>query len=543
MQEEEQLPSPSIEEGPSDILALGFIPRPKSARTPNSLAPQGARPKSLGTAMSSKKSSSPLTPHSRGSPGRGLTVSIQGNMTSYDSIKSAPVRNTRPLPNVPVPVPPMPTDFVFPAPNTAPATTAGGASNSTQGSHSGPSSPRGTPSQPRKIRRLPKPPTNLHTPAPSVSSDMSGPPPSEASSSAISETSKERKPLPPPIQPSSPVDNTRLHSRISRHIPTKSLPSLTHPDAEANALLSRSSTPPPRLPVSLIPIEPLRPKSKMFSRLMNAALRIPPYPRGSTLVTGKADGDGVSAQSPPIPPTPPSPMQPRARPNYGAIMARRRAGAPLPLKHARSTLLLRQPIRFSAANDDDDEDDDEEGEEENEDEDEDSWSDESEGSDFLEDLDREMGAATIVKALPAFKASVTSLALLPGQTGAADLRQSLMHARQQSMAMAMTRAMGPVVSVPPSRVPSSGQISSAGEDAGADVKPPSAKKYKNVNTVNLNMEVNVRDEGEVDYAWILAERKLIRQTVRNSGKWVWEKKGKRYTQKDYDQVMRVLRAL
>ncbi|KAF9045257.1 hypothetical protein BJ165DRAFT_149250 [Panaeolus papilionaceus] len=548
MVEEGQLPSPSIEEGSSNLLALDFVARPKSARTPNCLAPQAAH-------------EPPPMPNSRSSPGRGLTLDIQDNMNTYSSIKSAPARNTRPLPSIPAPLPPMSTDFAFPTPKTAPVDTGTSDISPTSSSSpeeiSPPKASSSTPSQPRKIRRLPKPPTSNgsgHLTVPSFSSGMSGPPLEAGPSTSTEPTTLpcKRKPLPLPGQPSSPTD--QLPRRLSRHIPTQSLPSLVHPGAKANMPLSRSSTPPPCLPIALIPVAPLRPKSRIVSRIMNTALRIPPYRalsrvargaggtksgnesekgNGNRSVNGNGNGNGVGSgnvAAPPRPPTPPSPINSRARADRdGGIPRRRRPpGAPLPLKHARSTLLLQQPIRVNALRDDEDG---TAGEEEDIEE-ASSWSDESDDDSILGEIDPEIGFATIMTAIPAFKASVTSLALGPGQ------RQTLVLTRRQSR-------MGPMVMMP--AVPSLHVTAPPAEppvavDLGMDVKQ--SGEFNPVNTVNVNVEVMVhKDEGEVDYKWILAERKLIRKSVRNSGKWVWEKKGKRYTQRDYEQVMRVLRAL
>ncbi|KAF8153039.1 hypothetical protein B0H34DRAFT_721926 [Crassisporium funariophilum] len=54
------------------------------------------------------------------------------------------------------------------------------------------------------------------------------------------------------------------------------------------------------------------------------------------------------------------------------------------------------------------------------------------------------------------------------------------------------------------------------------------------------------EEDEADYAWVLANRTLYRQDpreVRYSNKWMSEKKGRRITERDYEQVLQALRTL
>lgn len=60
---------------------------------------------------------------------------------------------------------------------------------------------------------------------------------------------------------------------------------------------------------------------------------------------------------------------------------------------------------------------------------------------------------------------------------------------------------------------------------------------------NLGLE-DGEEESYADYAWVLSNRILHYQnTPQHMGKWVSEKKGKRYTEPDYESVLKVLRTL
>lgn len=51
-------------------------------------------------------------------------------------------------------------------------------------------------------------------------------------------------------------------------------------------------------------------------------------------------------------------------------------------------------------------------------------------------------------------------------------------------------------------------------------------------------------EDEVDYTWVLSNRTLYRQqSPQFQSKWVREKKGKRYTEQDFENIIQALRCL
>jgi hypothetical protein len=65
--------------------------------------------------------------------------------------------------------------------------------------------------------------------------------------------------------------------------------------------------------------------------------------------------------------------------------------------------------------------------------------------------------------------------------------------------------------------------------------------------VHTDLNLDLEDEEEdlhVDYAWVLSNRILYYQTTQqHTSKWVREKKGKRITEQDYENILQVLRTL
>ena len=61
---------------------------------------------------------------------------------------------------------------------------------------------------------------------------------------------------------------------------------------------------------------------------------------------------------------------------------------------------------------------------------------------------------------------------------------------------------------------------------------------------DLNLDLEDGEDVHVDYAWVLSNRILYYQTTQqHTSKWVMEKKGKRYTEQDYENILQVLRTL
>ncbi|KAF8958958.1 hypothetical protein BDZ97DRAFT_1429308 [Flammula alnicola] len=59
-------------------------------------------------------------------------------------------------------------------------------------------------------------------------------------------------------------------------------------------------------------------------------------------------------------------------------------------------------------------------------------------------------------------------------------------------------------------------------------------------------EKNEEEELHADYAWVLSNRILYRQSpseTRHGSKWIREKKGKRYTEEDFENILKALRSL
>lgn len=61
---------------------------------------------------------------------------------------------------------------------------------------------------------------------------------------------------------------------------------------------------------------------------------------------------------------------------------------------------------------------------------------------------------------------------------------------------------------------------------------------------HLNLEEDGEEDPHVDYAWVLSNRTLYHQKAQqHTSKWVREQKGKRYTEQDYENILKVLRTL
>jgi hypothetical protein len=80
---------------------------------------------------------------------------------------------------------------------------------------------------------------------------------------------------------------------------------------------------------------------------------------------------------------------------------------------------------------------------------------------------------------------------------------------------------------------------------GATRSAHSSRAKGDVHTDLLNLDLEGGEEDlYVDYAWVLSNRILYHQSAQqHMSKWVREKNGKRYTEQDYENILKVLRTL
>ncbi|KAF9474839.1 hypothetical protein BDN70DRAFT_884399 [Pholiota conissans] len=199
----------SASETSSTHLPPRTPPKKKSLRDLNSTTPLGGRSKASGS--TARAAAVSLQPPTRSSPGRGLTLRIEDNMTEFSkakAVQSAPVRPIRRLPAIPPP--PIPASTVDEAPSSMLVTPV-----------------LNTDAPPRAKRALPRLPIVATEPPRAISDAISG---ATVSASAV----ERRRPLPIPIPltrkaESHPQSDSSPPITVSRSLPASS--TVTNPPA------------------------------------------------------------------------------------------------------------------------------------------------------------------------------------------------------------------------------------------------------------------------------------------------------------------------